>query len=58
MYIFGERVWLHPRRARAPILDVIEKTARHLGEMRFLPDVQRVGNDHHSGPCFVKPVPG
>jgi hypothetical protein len=30
----------------APMLDVIEKTARHLGEMRFVPDAQRVGNNH------------
>ena len=28
------------------MLDVIEKTARHLGEMRFVPDAQRVGNNH------------
>jgi hypothetical protein len=28
------------------MLDVIEKTARHLGEMRFVPNTQRVGNDH------------
>jgi hypothetical protein len=30
----------------APMLDVIEKTARHLGEMHFVPDAQRVGNNH------------
>src|SRR5262245_66260292 len=28
------------------MLNVIKKTARHLGEMRFVPDAQRVGNDH------------